>query len=421
MSSSLAVISLVALAVAIAIGFFKNMNVGILSIAIALILSVIFGISAKELREGFSSSLFLQMVGISFLFAIINGNGTLKIVANKLVSLVGKNTFLIPFVIFILGFLLCAVGPGAIPTLVIMPVLAIPIAMSAGLNPLLVAVLGQMGVQAGRMSPITPDAAVVGNLMAEQGIEGGTVPLMLCMLANNIIMGIILYVYFKGWKTDPSRAVVLSKEDTKLNTKQLFSLIGLVALVVGVLFFSIDAGFLGFLIGSVLIILGCGEEKKAIKEIPWGVIMMVLGVGILMQILQISGGVDLVVSGLQKVMTQKTAVPFMAMVGALMSLFSSGLGVVFPTLVPTAGGLASAIGVNALELVGAVVVGGTITGLSPISSAGALVLSGISAEENAEEIYPQKKMFVELLAIAIIDAVVLFLITYIGVFGWICR
>ena len=417
---NLAVISLIALALAIAIGFFKNMNVGILSIGIALILSVIFGISAKELREGFSSSLFLQMVGISFLFAIINGNGTLKIVANKLVSLVGKKTWLIPFVIFALGFVLCAVGPGAIPTLVIMPVLAIPIAMSAGLNPLLVAVLGQMGVQAGRMSPITPDAAVVMNLMAEQGIEGGTVPLMLCMLANNLIMAVILYIYFKGWKTDPGRAVQLKTSETKLDTKQIFSLIGLCTLVIGVLFFSLDAGFLGFLIGSVLLILGCGEEKNAIREIPWGVVMMVLGVGILMQILQISGGVDLVVAGLQKVMTKTTAVPFMSLVGAVMSLFSSGLGVVFPTLVPTAGALSTAIGVPALELVAAVVVGGTITGLSPISSAGALILSGISAEENAEEIYPQKKMFVELLAIAILDAVVLFAITFIGVFGWIC-
>ena len=417
---NLAVISLIALVVAIVIGFVKNLNVGILSIGIALILSVIFDISIKDIRAGFSSSLFLQMVGISFLFAIINGNGSLKIVANKLVSLVGKKTWLIPFVIFALGFLLCAVGPGAIPTLVIMPVIAIPIAMSAGLNPLMVAVLGQMGVQAGRMSPITPEAAVVLNLMEEQGIQGSTVPFIFCFLVNNLIMAVIVYIYFKGWKTDPDRVIAVKAEETKLDGKQILSLIGLLVLVIGVLFFSLDAGFLGFLVGSVLLILGCGEEKKAVKDVPWGVIMMVLGVGLLMQILQISGGVDLVVDGLQKVMTTRTAVPFMSMVAAAMSLFSSGLGVVFPTLVPTAGGLASAIGVSAMQLVAAVVVGGTITGLSPISSAGALILSGISAEENAEEIYPQKKMFVELLVIAIVDAAVLFLITMVGVFGWIC-
>ena len=417
---NLAVISLLALVLAIVIGFVKNMNVGMLSIGIALVLSVLFGISIKDIRAGFSSSLFLQMVGISFLFAIINGNGSLKIVANKLVSLVGGRTFLIPVVIFALGFLLCAVGPGAIPTLVIMPVIAIPIAMSAGLNPLMVAILGQMGVQAGRMSPITPDAAVVINLMAEQGIEGSTIPLMLCMLANNIVMGIIVFVFFKSWKINPASIADVRTEDTKLSGRQILSLVGLLVLVIGVLFFSLDAGFLGFLVGCVLLILGCGEEKKAIREIPWGVIMMVLGVGILMQILQISGGVDLVVDGLQTVMTKKTAVPFMSLVAAAMSMFSSGLGVVFPTLVPTAGGLSSAIGVSALELVAAVVVGGTITGLSPISSAGALILSGISAEEHSEELYPQKKMFVELLAIAVIDTVVLFLITWIGVFGWIC-
>lgn len=168
-----------------------------------MVLGLMFGLGSKEIIAGFSSSLFIQMVGISFLFAIINGNGALRIVANKIAGLCGKRTYLIPFVIFMIGYVLCAVGPGAIPTLVIMPVLAVPIAKSAGLNPIMTALLGQMGVQAGRMSPITPEAAVVSNLMAEQGISGSTVTLGMCMLLNNIIVGLIIFVYYKGWKVNP--------------------------------------------------------------------------------------------------------------------------------------------------------------------------------------------------------------------------
>lgn len=414
---NLGMISLIVLVVAIAVGFFRKVNVGILCIGFSMVLGLMFGLGSKEIIAGFSSSLFIQMVGISFLFAIINGNGALRIVANKIAGLCGKRTYLIPFVIFMIGYVLCAVGPGAIPTLVIMPVLAVPIAKSAGLNPIMTALLGQMGVQAGRMSPITPEAAVVSNLMAEQGISGSTVTLGMCMLLNNIIVGLIIFVYYKGWKVNPVNITgTEEKKEERLNTYQKLSLIGLLILVIGVLFFSWDAGLSGFLIGIILIAIGAADEKKVLKDIPWGVILMVLGVGVLMNILQISGGVDILVAGMQKIMGPRTAPAIMSLVAAIMSFFSSGLGVVFPTLIPTAGGLAASVGVNALELVAAIVVGGTITGLSPVSSAGALIMSATSQEDQIS----QNKLFVELFAIAFLDMVILFILTLTGVFGIIC-
>ncbi|MFR2490681.1 MAG: hypothetical protein ACLS9B_09010 [Coprococcus comes] len=46
---------------------------------------------------------------------------------------------------YILGFLICAVGPGAIPSLAIIPVIAIPVAVSAGINPIMTAIIGDLG------------------------------------------------------------------------------------------------------------------------------------------------------------------------------------------------------------------------------------------------------------------------------------
>ena len=71
---------------------------------------------------------------------------------------------------------------------------------------------------------------------------------------------------------------------------------------------------------------------------------MVLGVGILMNVISLSGGIDIMVDGLESVMGPKTAATIMAIAAGLMSFFSSGLGVVFPTLIPTASGLAASIG-----------------------------------------------------------------------------
>ena len=415
---NIGLLSLIALILAIAIGFVKKSNVGILCIGLAMLLGLVYGIDPKKIISGFNSSLCIQMMGIMYFFSIINGNGTLSLLASRTVGLVGKRSYLIPAVIFIIGYLLCSAGPGAIPTLTIVPVLAVPIAISAGLNPIMVALIGQMGVQAGRMSPLTPDAAVVGSLMAEQGIAGSTVTIGLCMLVTDVLLAIVVYIYYKGWKTE--KPMERGQEKLTFGRSQVYSVIGLLVLVTGVLFFSWNVGLAGFLVGSILITAGAGNEKKSVRDISWNVILMVLGVGMLMNIVSLSGGIDILVSVLEKVMGERTASSIMSVAAAVMSFFSSGLGVVFPTLIPTAGGLSSGFGVNALEMVAVIVVGGTITGLSPISSAGALVMAAVSRKEGGDEKYPQHKMFVELFLAAILAMLITLILAFIGVYGWIC-
>lgn len=415
---NLGIISLIALLAAIIIGFVRNANVGILCMGFSMVLGLVFGLDAKEILSGFSSSLFIQMVGITYLFAIINSNGTLELLARKMVRLVGKKKALIPFVMYILGFLICAVGPGAIPSLAIIPVIAIPVAVSAGINPIMTAIIGDLGVMSGRMSPLTPEAAVVRELMEDQGLVGNTIPIMIGMTITALIVVVLVYIYYKGWKVEKHEE---EKEEVlpKFNGKQWLSLAGLIILAVGVLFFFWNVGLTGFLVGSVLIVLGCGEEKKAIKGIPWNVILMVLGVGILMNVISLSGGIDIMVSALEKIMGHRTAAMIMAVTAGFMSFFSSGLGVVFPTLIPTATGLASGLGVGAVELVTVIVIGGTVSGFTPISTTGALVMAGVAQQENAEEKFPQNRLFVELFAVSFIALAVLAIMAVIGVYGWI--
>lgn len=415
---NLGIISLIALLAAIIIGFVRNANVGILCMGFSMVLGLVFGLDAKEILSGFSSSLFIQMVGITYLFAIINSNGTLELLAHKMVGMVGKKKALIPFVMYILGFLICAVGPGAIPSLAIIPVIAIPVAVSAGINPIMTAIIGDLGVMSGRMSPLTPESAVVRELMEEQGLTGNTIPIMISLTITALIVAVLVYIYYKGWKVE-KREDETEEALPKFNGKQWLSLAGLLILAVGVLFFSWNVGLTGFLVGSVLIVLGCGEEKKAIKGIPWNVILMVLGVGILMNVISISGGIDIMVAGLEKIMGHRTAAMIMAITAGFMSFFSSGLGVVFPTLIPTASGLASGLGVGAVELVTVIVIGGTVSGFTPISTTGALIMAGVAQQENAEEKFPQNRLFVELFAVSFIALAVLAIMAVIGVYGWI--
>ena len=90
-----------------------------------------------------------------------------------------------------------------------------------------------------------------------------------------------------------------------------------------------------------------------------------------------------------------------------------------PTLIPTAAGLASGVEVSAMELVAVIVIGGTVAGFTPISTTGALIMAGVAQQENAEEKFPQNKMFVELFAVSFMALYVLAVMAFIGVFGWI--
>ena len=413
---NLGLVSFIVLLLAIVIGFARNANVGILCVGFSMILSIVYKVDIKIVIAGLSSSLFIQMVGITYLFAIIQGNGTLELLARKMVRLVGTKTHLIPFVMYILGFIVCAIGPGAIPSLAIIPVIAIPVAVSAGVNPIMTAIIGDLGVMSGRMSPLTPESAVVRELMKQQGLEANTIPIMICLTFTALICVVLVYIYYKGWKVEKVEATTKEKLPS-FEPKQWLSILGLVVLAVGALFFSWNVGFTGFLVGSILIVLGCADEKKAISAIPWNVILMVLGVGILMNVITVSGGIDIMVAALEKVMSKTIAAMVMGVVAGIMSFFSSGLGVVFPTLIPTAAGLSGGLGVSAIELVSVIVIGGTVAGFTPVSTTGALIMAGVSQQKDAEEKFPQNRMFIELFSVSFIALGVLAIVAFSGVYN----
>ena len=410
-------ISLLALLLAIALGFARKTNVGILSIGFALVIAMVFGgdtITVKAVLSGFSTSLFIQMVGVTYLFAIINGNGTLELLAKKIVSHAPVHA--IPAAMFLIGMVLSAVGPGSIPCLAIIPVIAIPLSVSAGINPIMVSIIGDMGAMAGRMSPLTPEAAVVRSLMEAQGMEANTVPIMICTAITAVVCSLLTYVYYKGWRVDKKLSGEAKEALPRFSWQQILSLLGLVLLAVGVLALKWNVGLTGFLIGGVLNVIGCGQDKKAVSGVPWNVILMVLGVGMLMNIISLSGGIDLLVSALERFIGPKSAAPIMALTAGLTSFFSSGLGVVFPTLVPVCGGLAAGLGIDGVQLVAMVVIGGTIAGYTPISTTGALIMAGVAQQPDSETRFPQNRMFLELFAVSVLNLVVLAVMALCGVY-----
>lgn len=413
---SAAAISLSMLIVAIVIGFVRKVNVGIICIAFAFALGSMLGISAGNIIKGFNANLFITLMGVTFLFSILNTNGTIEIVARKIVNIAGGHNFMIPLAIYLVGLTITTIGPGAIPALAIMPAFAIPIAVVRGYNPIMLALIGCFGIFSGRMSTITPEGVLVYELLGKAGVD--TTNAVLPMYANMVITGLTLFaiafVYYKGYKvkniSDKETAANL-----KFNKKQMVSFIGLLTMVVAVVFFKQNVGLFSFGVGAVLLCLGLADEGKALRGIPWGVLILVAGVGTLMELVIKTDGIKLMTSGLVSIMNSYTAAAVMGATGGIMSWFSSGLGVVFPTLIPTVAGVAQAVGgeVNPIELCSMVVVGGTVTGVSPFSTTGALIVATAMAEEGK---YDQNKLFIELFAWSVVALIVLVVLALLGVY-----
>ncbi|MFS6936525.1 SLC13 family permease [Klebsiella oxytoca] len=421
---NLAIISLLAIFIAIIIGFYKKTNVGIIMVAFAFILSLTYHIPTAKLFKGFSVSLFLTMLGVTYLFSILHNNKTLEILSKKIVGSVHKRN-LLPVAIYIVGFALCSVGPGAIPVLAIVPVIAIPIAFQARLNPIMMAIIGQCGVFGGRMTQITPEGVLVMELMEKQKITPDLFPVWLCLFLTSVVMAIVCYVWYRGWRFDDlniGNVDSMNPVAPKFTTIHWCSLAGLVALILCAVVFSLNVGLTAFVIGALLSALGAGDETSAIKGIPWSVLILVCGVGLLMNVVMESGGIILLAKTLTTVMNETTASSVMVTTAAIMSFFSSGIGVVFPTLIPTCQGIVEHLGANisAIELVAMVVVGGTVSGVSPVSTTGALIMSGVATNKEAEQKYTPSKMFIELFGWAFAAMLLSFAMAIVGIYALFC-
>ncbi|MDS7868204.1 SLC13 family permease [Klebsiella oxytoca] len=421
---NLAIISLLAIFIAIIIGFYKKTNVGIIMVAFAFILSLTYHIPTAKLFKGFSVSLFLTMLGVTYLFSIMHNNKTLEILSKKIVGSVHKRN-LLPVAIYIVGFALCSVGPGAIPVLAIVPVIAIPIAFQARLNPIMMAIIGQCGVFGGRMTQITPEGVLVMELMEKQKLTPDLFPVWLCLFLTSVVMAIVCYVWYRGWRFDDlniGNVDSMNPVAPKFTTIHWCSLAGLVALILCAVVFSLNVGLTAFVIGALLSALGAGDETSAIKGIPWSVLILVCGVGLLMNVVMESGGIILLAKTLTTVMNETTASSVMVTTAAIMSFFSSGIGVVFPTLIPTCQGIVEHLGANisAIELVAMVVVGGTVSGVSPVSTTGALIMSGVATNKEAEQKYTPSKMFIELFGWAFAAMLLSFAMAIVGIYALFC-
>jgi di/tricarboxylate transporter len=395
-----AIASLVGLLVAIVVSMFSRINVGIIAITAAWIVGVyVAGMKPDAVLGGFPAGLFLTLAGVTFLFAIAEVNQSLAAAATRAFRLARGDAKVLPLLFFMLGFVVSAVGPGAVPG----TALVIPLAMALGtrsqLPPMLTALMVANGANAGNLSPLSAVGIIANSRMAAAGIGGHEWKVMLANLLAHALVAAAAYLFYlhriAGRRLAAGGAPAPSDTPSAAPIVPLTRAQGLTLAMLGlwilcVVVFKLHVGLSAFAAALILVALRACDDGAAIAKMPWGVIMMVCGTATLIAILESSGGLALFTQLLAVIATPRTVNGVIAFVTGVISSYSSTSGVVLPAFLPTVPALVEQVGGgDPLAVALSINVGSSLVDVSPLSTIGALCVAAVSDPLTSRRLFYQ--------------------------------
>jgi Na+/H+ antiporter NhaD/arsenite permease-like protein len=407
-----AVASLIALLIAIALSLTSRINVGVVAIVFAWVIgTVMAAMKPDQIAAGFPSSLFLTLLGVTLLFALADTNGTLELLANRAVRLAGGSARAVPILFFVIACVLSSIGPGAISSVALIIPLAMAIGTRVGVPRFLTALMVANGANAGNLSPISAVGVLANTKMAGAGIGGHEIKVWLANLIAHALVAIAAYLMLGGYRlsaaTSRSPAGVPSlppsrvrdrvpephdddPRDAALDRRHWITIVVIGAWIVGVVVFRLNVGLAAFGAASLIVLAKAADEVASVRRIPWGVIVMVCGVTVLIALLEKTGGMDLFTSLLARLASPRSVNGVVAFITGLISSWSSTAGVVLPTFLPAVPGLVAKVGGgDPLAVALSVNVGGSMVDVSPLSTLGALCVAAVADAAEARALFRQ--------------------------------
>jgi di/tricarboxylate transporter len=132
------------------------------------------------------------------------------------------------------------------------------------------------------------------------------------------------------------------------------------------------------------------DDGAAVRGVPWGIIMMVCGVSVLIGVLEKTGGMDLFTSLLARLASPSSINGVIAFVTGAISTYSSTSGVVLPAFLPTISSLVERLGGgDPLAIALSINVGSSLVDVSPLSTIGALAVAAVADTEQSRVLFRQ--------------------------------
>lgn len=431
----LELIPILALVAMFAAATLLPINMGTLGFVAAFLVGTIaVGMDTDDIIAGFPSDLFLTLVGVTYLFAIAQNNGTVDLMVRGALRLVRGRVAFIPWVMFGITAVLTALGALGPAAVAIIAPIALTFARRYRINALLMGMMVIHGAQAGGFSPISIYGVTVNNIVAKAGLLNSPLALFLGSFFFNAAIGVLLFIFLGGRKllgqttasfdgTDDegvtalaadgsggaapkpsggtgtsggsggspvlsghgsaaSAATLTAPPNTPTSSlprraasfDQILTLVGLGALGLFSLILDLDVGFVAMTVAAVLALASPKAQKGAVAQISWSTVLLIGGVLTFVGVLQEAGTVEWVGNGVAQLGMPLVVALLLCYLGGIVSAFASStaiLGATIPLAVP----LLLAGDIGPIGVVVALAIASTIVDVSPFSTNGALVLA----------------------------------------------
>ena len=374
---------IVLLAVMFIIATTLPINMGALALVGAFIIGLLSHLSPKDIFAGFPGDLFVTLVGITYLFAIAQNNGTVDWLVHKAVWLVRGRIAAIPWVMFTVAAVLTAVGAVSPAAVAIIAPIALRFSQRYRISPLLMGLVVIHGAQAGGFSPISIYGGITNQVVERAGLPRNDLALFLASFFFNLGVAVLIFFLFRGHRTGR----LSEREDRKelsagepesvqigLNKHRVLTLVGLLSLGVGSLALELNIGLLAISVAVLLALLAPHDQKRAIEQVSWPTVLLITGVITYIAVLQKIGAVDLVGNSVSRIGAPLLAALLLCYIGGIVSAFASSIAVL-GTTIPLAVPFLLQGHVHAVGVVAAIAVSTTIVDVSPFSTNGALVVA----------------------------------------------
>jgi di/tricarboxylate transporter len=442
--STAALMSLVALTVVIIISCInEELNPGVLSIFFAIIVGTGFGgMTGAAVLNGWPIQLFMILLGVTFMFAMAQQNGTMSKFTAYAVRLAKGNTLLIPVIIFILVTIITTIGPGNIASTALMAPVAMAIATRIGLPAFLMTLIVVGAANGAAFSPFAPTGVIsmqlVQKMAATVGITQDVVMIEWKIHFNSEVVQTIVnaagffalggMAWVRKQRGEALDIDEIAPQPEPFTTKQWITLASIGALIVLVMAPGLqktlgytmpkwlvqmlaNVGTVSFLLSGILMFCTVADVKESIKRMPWGVIMMVCGVTVLIEVMDKTGGLKALVSMIAAISTPTTVHFWLGLFTGVISAYSSSSGVVMPMFLPLVPGLMKELSLmgtpqqvqHAIDMISSINVGAHLVDSSPLSTLGALCIACAGDHEDKAKLF--RNLLIWGLSMSVVGAV----------------
>jgi di/tricarboxylate transporter len=149
-------------------------------------------------------------------------------------------------------------------------------------------------------------------------------------------------------------------------------------------------GLGAFAAATLLTVLRAAPEATVIAKMPWGILLMVSGMSLLIAMLERTGGLDLFSAAIARFSTPQSVTAVVAFVSGIVSAYSSTSGVVLPAFLPMASKLVTQLGGgDIIAILSSICLGSHLVDVSPLSTIGALCIAAAGAEVDRQLLFRQ--------------------------------